>query len=247
MSNEIYDLYVSKNSRFDSNNAIIQEELAEFLDKTSGLQEDLRRVEHVHIPSILSEDEYLERGSCVGLSAFKILPNTSALQDFFSTKNLLVVWRNNFPTKATSLSKAYKLKNQEPGSNQVTATFQEAATFQVAAKFREEAINTEESDDSPGELKKETELCMRAENELLDCQEKISKVADIINLNSKITWRLREEKDEFSEQVKSLRSDKLKIESVLEESNEEILLLRKENEQLHKKGRNCLKKGRCIV
>ncbi|RNA08311.1 hypothetical protein BpHYR1_007958 [Brachionus plicatilis] len=62
----------------------------------------------------------------------------------------------------------------------------------------------------------------------------MAKAADIINLNSKATWRLREERDEFSDQVKSLKSDKLKMKNELEESNEEILLLRKENEQLHK-------------
>ncbi|RNA06684.1 hypothetical protein BpHYR1_003246, partial [Brachionus plicatilis] len=113
--------------------------------------------------------------------------------------------------------KAYKLKNQ------------------VAATRREAATNTEESDYSPGKLKKETELRMRAENELLNCREKMAKAADIINLNSKTTWRLMEERDEFSDQLKTLKSDKLKMENELDESNEEILLLRKENEQLRKK------------
>ncbi|RNA03294.1 hypothetical protein BpHYR1_009970 [Brachionus plicatilis] len=124
-----------------------------------------------------------------------------------------MVWRNNFPTKATLLSKACKLKNQ-------------AASYQVAVKSGEAATNTEESDYSRRELKKETELRMRVENELLNCQEKMAKAADIINLNFKTTWRLREERDEFSDQVKSLKSDMLKTENELEESNEEILLLR---------------------
>ncbi|RNA13177.1 hypothetical protein BpHYR1_001769, partial [Brachionus plicatilis] len=144
MSNEIYDLYVSKISRFDSNHAVIQEELAEFLDmmvKTSGLQEDFGRVEHVHIPYILSEDEYVERGTCVGFVRFQNFNKHDSIARFLFNKEFagreIKVWRNNFPTKATSLSKAYKLKNQ------VAATYQEAAT------------NTEESDYSPGELKKE--------------------------------------------------------------------------------------------
>ncbi|RNA16026.1 hypothetical protein BpHYR1_007117 [Brachionus plicatilis] len=149
MSNEIYDLDVSKISRFDSNHEI-QEKLAEFLDmmvKTSVLQEDFGRVEHVHIPYILSEDEYVERALVLLLSAFKILTNTTALQDFFSTKNLLVVKLRSCEIisqrKRPRLVRR-KIKNQAPASNQVTSTFQVAAT------------NTEDSDDSPGELKKET-------------------------------------------------------------------------------------------
>ncbi|RNA25387.1 hypothetical protein BpHYR1_007482, partial [Brachionus plicatilis] len=84
--------------------------------KTSGLQEDFGRVEHVHIPFILSEDEYVERALVLHDSIARFLFN----KEFAGRE--IKVWRNNFPTKATSLSKAYKLKNQ------VAATYQEAAT-----------------------------------------------------------------------------------------------------------------------
>ncbi|RMZ96818.1 hypothetical protein BpHYR1_054228 [Brachionus plicatilis] len=189
MSNEIYDLYVSKISRFNSNHEVIQE-LAEFLDM------------------MVKTNEYVEKGTCVGFVRFQNFNKHDSIARFLFKKEFagreIRVWRNNFPKKATLLSKAYKLKNQ------------------VAATRREAATNTEESDYSPGELKKETELRMRAENELLNCREKMTKAADIINLNSKTTWRLMEERDEFSDQLKTLKSDKLKMENELDESNEEI-------------------------
>ncbi|RNA16027.1 hypothetical protein BpHYR1_007118 [Brachionus plicatilis] len=63
----------------------------------------------------------------------------------------------------------------------------------------------------------------------------MAKAADIINLNVKTTWRLREERDEYSDHIQSLKSDKLKLESELQESKEEILLMRTENEQMRNK------------
>ncbi|RNA31979.1 hypothetical protein BpHYR1_053121 [Brachionus plicatilis] len=68
-----------------------------------------------------------------------------------------------------------------------------------------------------------------------ESSKRMAKAADIINLNTKTTWRLRKERDEYSDHVQSLKSDKQKFESQLEESREEILLLRTESEQLRKK------------
>ncbi|RNA31978.1 hypothetical protein BpHYR1_053120 [Brachionus plicatilis] len=67
-----------KISRFDSNHSIM-------MVKTSGLQEDFGRVEHVKIPFILPEEEYVERGTLIGFVCFQNLTNTTVLQDFFST------------------------------------------------------------------------------------------------------------------------------------------------------------------
>lgn len=101
-------------------------------------------MEHVHIHYILSEDEYVEKGTCVGFVRFQNFTKQDIIAKFLFNKAFagreIKVWRNNFPTKANSLSKAYKLKNQ------------------VAATIREAATNTEENDHSPEELIKETEL-----------------------------------------------------------------------------------------
>ena len=77
--------------------------------KTSGLQPDFGRVQHVHIPYILSKDEYVEKGTCVGFVRFQNFNKHDSIAKFLFNKKFAgpeIKRRNNFTTKATSLSKA---------------------------------------------------------------------------------------------------------------------------------------------
>ncbi|RNA31672.1 hypothetical protein BpHYR1_041726 [Brachionus plicatilis] len=174
-------------TRVDSKHSIMME-------KTSGLQEDLwtcrtcKNTLHPLRRRIRRKGQF-----CWICLPPKFNKHDSIARFLFNIKfagREIKVWRNNFPTKTTSL---------------------------IAATYKEASTNTEESDDSSREFKK------------------MAKAADIINLNTKTTWRLREERDEYSDHVQSVESDKQNFERQFEESREEILLLRTESEQLLKK------------
>lgn len=235
MSNEIYDLYVSKISRFNSDHKIIQAEFAKFLNETiekNNLFQKFGHVKHVYIPYMSPESTYNELKTCIGFVRLSKHENHAEAAEFFWGKSFkgtpINVLKRQRPTGEVSLKNAYVVADYEAvESNEIAAVISDpiaTQTADIAAQDSTEIMS----------LKDERELRRLAESNAENLAQKMTKMVMFHEINEIKIIELTRENNQILKQNELMKSKVVELDNKVDLMGDEIKLLKEENEKLRK-------------
>lgn len=264
MTNEIFDLYVCKINRFNTDHRFIQEEFANFLNEqieSHNLTATFGRVKHVHIPYLSSELEYKEVGTCIGFVRLTNYEKHNEAADFlwgksFKGKQIHVFVRKE-PTRNVNFKNAYVANDNlirqselitENETKKTVAvadklvlksehaheSHSEAVAVSVAASVAE-AENLNELVDITKQLNEERERRILAELNAKTLAQKMEKMVIFYEVNENKIRQLNDDCEKKTKQLEQLNSTKIDLENKLGSAEDELKLLKEENEKLRNK------------
>ena len=204
MSNEIFDLYITKINRFVADHNLIQKEFALFLNnliESNNMVDKFGLVKHVHIPYLSSEQEYSELGTCIAFVRLQKYNNHAEAAAFLWGKKFkgfeLNAFKNNKPTKAISLKNAYVVNynydsssDNDDNNNNIKKKIYSSSSS-ISSSSDTNSINQELMNENMKlhcDLRKERELRQAAELQLEEFKIKMGKMVETIKINDeKIT------------------------------------------------------------
>ncbi|CAF1063609.1 unnamed protein product, partial [Brachionus calyciflorus] len=228
MAGEIFDLYISKINRFDSDHRLIQKELANFINDqidTHNLNSKLGNIKHVYIPYLSSEANYDELKTCIGFVRLTKHQNHAEAAEFlwgklFKGKPINVFLRKE-PTRDISLKNAYIVDHDED--------------LWESKQFNDSSYVSNVVEELTRKLEEERELRRIAEKNAESMDAKIHKLEMFQEVAKEKITKLSRENENKSMECVTLEARVVELSNKIGPLEDEVKLLKDDNDKLRNK------------